>query len=173
MSRIIRLVLTTLGLISITSVLHAAEPTVTVHLLDHTGKSDTKNKLVPTKKGDTRTLFWIDWSRNWRAIDSTKVVSGQEASDIIALLRQNLSNSLAEHFCGHNPIYGIEATDSDGKILKTSLCFTCSTWVQPDKRLKISGTRGVENPLCKALRKVIELPKDVLEAAASIEKYYR
>lgn len=167
MSRIMRLIITVVSLASISSVLRAVQPTITIHLLDHTRKSDTKNKLVRTIVGDTRKLFWIDWSKKWRAIDSTKTVSEREAVDLIALLRRNLASSEAGHFCGHDPIYGIEATDSDGKILKTSLCFTCSTWVQPDKRLNINGPVGIENPVCQALRKIIELPKEVLDAAAT------
>lgn len=146
-----------------TSFLCAAEPKITVHLLDYTRESDTENKLTRRVEGDKRPLFWIDWSKKWRAIDSTKALSGREASDLIALMRQNLADSEAGHFCGHDPIYGIEFTDSDGKTLITSLCFKCGTWVQPDKRLNISGKpMGIEHPLCQALRKVIELPKVML-----------
>ncbi|RYD48035.1 MAG: hypothetical protein EOP85_04355 [Verrucomicrobiaceae bacterium] len=72
-------------------------------------------------------------------------------------------NEEASHFCGHDPIYGIEATENSGKVLKTSLCFSCTTWVKPGKRLRIDGEPGSENILCKALREVIELPQDLLD----------
>ena len=129
----------------------AGTPTVTVHLLDHTDKVETKAK------------FWIDWSKKWRGVISTKVVTGDDAEKIIKQLRSSLTNTEAEHFCGHDPIYGIESTDSEGKVLKTSLCFTCLTWVKPGLRLSIAGKRGAENELCKMLRDVIELPKEMLE----------
>lgn len=122
-----------------------------VYLLDHTGKKET-----PTR-------FWIDWSKNWRGIIETKRASEEQAGEIIKTLRSSLSSSEAMHFCGHDPVYGIEAKDQDGKILKTSLCFTCLTWVKPDLRLDITGKRGPENELCKLLRAVIELPPELLE----------
>lgn len=129
----------------------AGEPSVTVHLLDHTDKKKTK------------TRFWIDWSNSWRGIVETKTVSGEKAAEIIKTLRANLSNAEAMHFCGHDPIYGIQAKDEDDKVLKTSLCFTCLTWVKPKLRLEISGERGANNVLCKALRGVIELPPELLK----------
>ena len=162
-----RLALFAVNLVAMVATLAAAEPTMIVHLLDHTRKSDADYKLVRRVQGDTRPLFWIDWSKKWRAIDSTKSVAGQEAASLIALLRQSLANTEAGHLCGHDPIYGIEATDADGKSLKTSLCFTCGTWVQPGKRLDITGPMGIEHPLCQALRKVVELPKAVLDADAA------
>lgn len=138
-----------------TSLVHAGEQTVTVHLLDHTDKKETKSR------------FWIDWSKTWRGVVATKAASETEAGKIIKLLGRHLTNSEALHFCGHDPIYGIEATNSSGKVLKTSLCFTCLTWVKPGKRLDIAGTPGPENVLCKALREVIELPKEILEKEKS------
>lgn len=135
------------------SLIHASAQTVTVHLLDHTGKKETKSR------------FWIDWSDSWRDIVTTKAASKEDARKITLLLRTSLTNAEASHFCGHDPIYGIEATDSAGKALKTSLCFTCLTWVKPGKRLVIAGKTGAENDLCKVLRSVIELPEELLEAA--------
>ena len=129
----------------------AEVPRVVVHLLDHTGKQETKTK------------FWIDWSKTWRGIVSTKKVSDEDAVKIIAQLRSSLKNTEAMHFCGHDPIYGLEAVDSEGKLLKTSLCFSCLTWVKPNLRLDISGKAGIDNELCKILRGVIELPADMLE----------
>lgn len=128
---------------------YAEVPRVTVHLLDHTDKQETKTK------------FWIDWSKKWRGIVSTEEASEEEAAKIVAKLRDSLTNFEAEHFCGHDPIYGIEALDSDGKCLKTSLCFTCLTWVKPKLRLSIAGSRGKDNELCKMLREVIELPEEL------------
>jgi hypothetical protein len=132
--------------------LRAAEPVVTVHLLDPTGKRETKAR------------FWIDWSKAWRGIVTTRAATPEQAKALVALCRTSLVNEEAEHFCGHDPVYGIEATSADGKALKTSLCFSCLTWVKPGKRLSIAGERGVGNELCKALRAVIELPPELLEA---------
>ncbi len=131
----------------------AETPRVAVHLLDHIGKQKTKTRC------------WIDWSNQWRGIVSTKEVSGEDAGKIIRQLSESLKNAEAAHFCGHDPIYGIEATNAEGKSLKTSLCFTCLTWVKPGLRLNIDGERGANNPLCKALREVIELPSELLEDA--------
>jgi len=128
----------------------AEVPRVVVHLLDHTGKQETKTK------------FWIDWNKNWRGIVSSKEAPKDGAAKIVAKLRESLTNFEAEHFCGHDPIYGIEAIDSDGKRLKTSLCFTCLTWVKPKLRLSIAGELGKDNELCKMLREVIELPQELL-----------
>ncbi|WP_193210428.1 hypothetical protein [Luteolibacter marinus] len=128
----------------------ADEPALIVHLLDHTDKQETKTK------------FWIDWSNKSRGIVSTKEASTEDAAKIVAKLRESLTNVEADHFCGHDPIYGIEAIDSEGKRLKTSLCFTCLTWVKPKLRLSISGTRGKDNELCKMLRDIIELPEGLL-----------
>ena len=159
--------LSILLLISASSCLTAGELSVTVHLLDHTRKSDTRYKLDRPIKGDKRPQFWIDWSKKWRDITVTETVKGAEATALNALLREALANSEAMHFCGHDPIYDIEAIDPEGKTLKTSLCFTCGTWVQPGKRLDIGGPPGIENPLCVALRKAIELPKAILDAEAA------
>lgn len=136
----------------------AGEAKVILHLLDHTAK----------KKTETR--FWIDWSKEWRGIVSSKVVTKQTSDEIIALLRKSLLNTEAMHFCGHDPIYGIEAIGTDGKILKTSLCFSCLTWVKPGLRLDIAGERGANNVLCKKLREVIELPEELLKAEPTTKK---
>lgn len=127
----------------------AGEPKVSVHLLDHTGEKRTKSR------------FWIDWSESWRGIVESKVVTGKEADEIITMLRTSLKTTEAAHFCGHDPIYGIEADDGEGRVLKTSLCFKCLTWVLPGRRLDIAGKTGIENELCRKLREVIELPEDV------------
>ena len=136
----------------------AGEAKVTLHLLDHTAK----------KKTETR--FWNDWSKNWRGIVSSKVVTKETADEITAQLRKSLLNTEAMHFCGHDPIYGIEAIDADGKILKTSLCFSCLTWVKPGLRLDIAGERGANNALCKKLREVIDLPDELLKAEPTTTK---
>lgn len=159
--------LSILLLIGGSSCLIAGEPSVRVHLLDHTRKSDTPNKFDRPIKGDTRPQFWIDWSKKWRDIKATATVKGAEATALQALLREALANTEAMHFCGHDPIYGIEAMDAEGKTLKTSLCLTFGTWVQPGKRLDIAGPPGIENRLCVVLRKVIELPKEILDAEAA------
>lgn len=142
-----------LVLIFLTSV-HAlaGEAKVALHLLDHTDEKKTERR------------FWIDWSKRWRGIVSSKVVTDEAAEEIILILRKSLRNTEASHFCGHDPIYGIEAIDTDGKTLKTSLCFTCLTWVKPGLRLSIAGERGANNVLCKKLREVIELPEELLES---------
>jgi hypothetical protein len=127
----------------------AAEAKVTVHLLDHTHKKETK------------TRFWIDWADVWIGVVESKIVAGVEADNLVHLLRKSLLSTESLNLCGHNPVYGIEASTGDGKVLKTSLCFTCVTWVQPGRRLEISGTPGAENDLCVALRKVIELPVEL------------
>jgi hypothetical protein len=147
------------ALILLSSVLASAgEATVTLHLLDHT----------TNKKTETR--FWIDWSKDWRGIVSSKVVPKETADEIITLLSKSLLNTEAMHFCGHDPIYGIEAIDTDGKILKTSLCFSCLTWVKPGLRLDIAGECGANNVLCKKLREVIELPEELLKVEPSTTK---
>ena len=105
----------------------AGEAKLTLHMLDHTDKRKTE------------TRFWIDWSKNWRGIVKSKTVTNEAADEIIIILRKSLLNTEATHFCGHDPIYGIEAIDTDGKVLKTSLCFTCLTWVKPGLRLDIAG----------------------------------
>jgi len=132
---------------------HADIPKVTVHLLDYTDQQETKAK------------FWIDWSKKWRGIVSTAKASDEDAVKIIAQLRSSLKHTEAMHFCGHDPIYGIEATDSKGNLLKTSLCFSCLTWVKPDLRLDIGGKKGIGNDLCKILRGVIELPAELREVS--------
>jgi len=98
-------------------------------------------------------------------ISKSKSIRGEEAQKIIALLRRSLANTEATHFCGHSPIYGIVAYREDGKKLITSLCFSCLTWVKPKTRLNITGKRGIENELCKALRAHIELPDSILKKA--------
>ena len=129
----------------------AGEAKVRLHLLDHTDKKKTEKR------------FWVDWNKNRRGIVSSKVVTNKPAEEIILLLRKSLLNTEAMHYCGHDPIYGIEATDTDGKIMKTSLCFSCLTWVKPGLRLDIAGKRGANNVLCKKLREVIELPEELLK----------
>ena len=132
----------------------AAEPKVTVHLLDHTDKKKTEER------------FWIDWCDNWRGIVKTKTVRGEEASALIAQLEASLEGTPSDNLCGHDPIYGIVATKGDGTQLKTSICFSCNTWVKPKRqRLSITGEYGIDNPLCKALRRVIELPAEMLPKA--------
>ncbi len=129
----------------------AGDAMVNLHLLDHTDEKTTE------------TRFWIDWNNTWRGIVSTETVTNEAAEEIILLLRKSLLNTEAMHFCGHDPIYGIEAIDTDGKILKTSLCFACLTWVKPGLRLDMAGERGANNELCKKLRELIELPEELLE----------
>jgi len=128
------------------------EDAVTVHLLDPTGKRATKER------------FWIDWSNEWRGIVTTREATPEQSAKLVESFRRGLLKEEAGHFCGHDPIYGIVAKSADGKVLKTSLCFTCLTWVKPGKRLSIAGGKGAENELCKALREVIELPPELLEA---------
>ena len=131
----------------------AAEPMVIVHLLDHTDG----------KKTETR--FWIDWSENWRGIAKTKIVTGEAADALIAQMEKSLMPHESPNLCGHDPIYGVEVTKKSGLRFKTSICFSCNTWVKPKKRLSIDGEHGIENELCKALRKVIELPAHMLPEA--------
>jgi len=137
---------------------YAEIPKVTVHLLDYTDQQETKAK------------FWIDWSKKWRGIVSTAKASDEDAVKIIAQLRSSLKHTEAMHFCGHDPIYGIEATDSKGNLLKTSLCFSCLTWVKPDLRLDIGGKKGIDNDLCKILRGIIELPAELREVSLDTQK---
>ncbi len=127
----------------------AASTSVTVYLLDHTGAQSTK------------TNFWIDWSESNRSIVATQVVTGELADKIINELTSSLKSTEAAHLCGHDPIYGIIATNRDGRQLKTSLCFKCLTWVKPNRRLNIAGKAGVDNKLCKMLREIIELPLEL------------
>ena len=129
----------------------AAEPKVTLHLLDHTKKMETEKR------------FWIDWNEEWQGVVQSKTVSGKDAEKIIAQLKKSLLKHESDNLCGHHPIYGIEVTRKDGSTLKTSLCFSCTTWVKPKKRLSIAGKYGANNELCKTLRAIIELPKEVLE----------
>lgn len=152
-----KLLIVVLTLLSSVFVL-AGEAKVTLHLLDHTAQ----------KKTETR--FWIDWSKEWRGIVSSKVVTKETADEIITLLRKSLLNTEASHFCGHDPIYGIEAINTDGKVLKTSLCFSCLTWVKPGLRVDIAGELGANNVLCKKLREVIELPEEMLKAETATTK---
>ncbi len=131
----------------------AVEPKVMVHLIE-----PLKENGAPNQK-----KFWIDWRDVWYAIVETKTVSGKQAASLVELMEQYLLNSEAMHFCGHSPVYGIVARRADGQLLKTSLCFTCGTWVRPGKRLYLGGEPGIKNPLCLELRKVIELPESVLK----------
>ena len=132
---------------------HAAadETKVTVHLLDHTDAKHTEHR------------FWIDWNEKWRGIVASETVTGEKAGELIEMFQQSLETTEALHFCGHDPIYGIDATNADGKVLKTSLCFTCVTWVKPGLRLNVAGERGADNELCRSLRTVIELPPELLK----------
>ena len=130
---------------------YAGEPKVTLHLLDHTGKEPGVEK------------FWIDWSKNWRAIEKTKSIEGNDAKIIVDPLKISLKSTECMNLCGHDPIYGIIARDQNDQIIKTSLCFKCGTWVKPRLRLDIGGEFGINNPLCLLLRKHIELPRALLE----------
>ena len=78
------------------------------------------------------------------------------------MFQRSLEETEALHFCGHAPIYGSEATTADGKILKTSLCFTCVTQVKPGLRLNLAEEHGADNELCRILPTVIELPLELL-----------
>jgi len=129
------------------------EPKITLHLLAAKGEKSNGNR------------FWIDWSDHWMGISKSKSIRGEEAQKIISLFERSLTNTEATHFCGHSPVYGVVAYREDGKKLKTSLCFSCVTWVKPKTRLDIKGKRGIDNVLCKALRAHIELPKSILEKA--------
>ena len=137
------------------SVALAGEAKVTLHLLDHTEKKETKER------------FWIDWCDRWQGVVETKTVTGEVADKIIAQLGKSLLKEESDNLCGHHPIYGIVATQEDGTVFKTSLCFSCGTWVKPKKRLSIAGKHGVNNELCKTLRAIIELPQDVLEGKST------
>lgn len=137
---------------------YAETPALIVHLLDHTDK----------KKTDQR--FWIDWNDKWRGIVETRRASPEEAEKIIEILKRVLLTTEAAHFCGHDPIYGILAVDSEGKKLKTSLCFKCLTWVKPKRRMDILGKRGTDNELCLALRSIIELPRELLDEESTAGK---
>ena len=94
-----------------------AEPKVVLHLLDHTGKAKCEKR------------FWIDWSEEWRGIVKSKTLSKEDSLSVVKALRTSLLKESSSNFCGHDPIYGIEAVDAAGKTLKTSLCFKCVTWV--------------------------------------------
>ena len=143
--------------LSLCSISLSEDVKVVLHLLDHTGKKPTDKK------------FWIDWSESWRAIEKTKTIEGEDAQEIIDQLRVSLKTSHSQNFCGHDPIYGIIARDKEGKVIKTSLCFKCVTWVTPrragqkGKRLHIVGKPGANNPLSLVLRKHIELPAALLK----------
>ncbi|MEM1223702.1 MAG: hypothetical protein AAGH40_13185 [Verrucomicrobiota bacterium] len=122
-----------------------AEERVILHLLDPEGSP------VAGKQ------FWIDWNDEWMAVAEKKEIRSIEAKEIINLLAAMLLPDEATHFCGHSPVYGIEAFRADGVELRTSLCFDCLTWVQPNKRMSISGELGLSNLLCVQLQKHIEL----------------
>ena len=132
----------------------AGEAKVTLHLLDH------------TEEKKTETLFWIDWCDKWQGVVETKQLSGEVANKIIAQLDKSLLKQESDNKCGHHPIYGIEVTRKDGSTLKTSLCFSCNTWVKPKTRLASAGKNGADNELCKILRTIIELPQELLEGKA-------
>ena len=125
------------------------EVNVTLHLLDHTDEKKTASR------------FWLDWNDRWRGIVESKKITGDRAEEIIAKLRRSLLPEESTNFCGHDPIYGIEAVAADGKVLKTSLCFKCVTWVQPKKRLTIAGKPGAGNALCRLLREELEIPEEL------------
>lgn len=134
------------------SVLDQTEnPTLKVHLLDHTGAKQWENR------------FWIDWNEEWQGVVAVKTASPADTQKIIKLLQKSLDTTEAMHLCGHSPVYGIEIFESGQLILSTSLCFSCLTWVRPGKRYYLSGKVGAENALCKALRAVIELPPELLQ----------
>ena len=122
------------------------EESITLYLLDTESPPSNNNR------------FWIDWKNEWMGVKKKKEIEGKAAEEIIALLTVSLLPEEADHFCGHSPVYGIEAIRADGKKVNTSLCFDCLTWVRPNKRLWISGERGVENKLYVELQKYIKLP---------------
>lgn len=130
------------------SIFLKGEEQVTLYLLDSKASITGEDK------------FWIDWSNHWIAVSEKKEIRGEEAENIIVLLRTMLLPDEAEHFCGHWPVYGVKAHRSDGMELKTSLCFDCLTWVKPNKRMSISGDRGLDNLLCIELQKHIKLPTE-------------
>lgn len=119
----------------------SAEQQLTVHLLDPTGKVQTASR------------FWIDWNNKWMGVIKTKKASPEQTAKVIDLMKIALTQTEADHFCGHRPAYGITATDSNGKTLKTSLCFDCYTWVLPGRRLSINA-RSAE--LAKVLKEIID-----------------
>ena len=116
---------------------HAAadEPKVIVHLLDHTDPKNAEHR------------FWIDWNKKRRDIVASETVTGEKARELIEMFQRSLEETEALHFCGHDPIYRIEATTAGGKVLKTSLCFTCVTRVKSSLRLNLAGERGADNEL--------------------------
>ena len=63
------------------------------------------------------------------------------------MFQRSLEETETLHFCGNDPIYRIEATTAGGKVLKTSLCFTCVTRVKSSLRLNLAGERGADNEL--------------------------
>ena len=159
-----KLLLLTFAMIAVGPVL-AGEPSVVVHLLDHTGKGDTKDKNLRPDPKDLRKLYWIDWSDTYRPIEQSLTVTGEKATGLIEIMRTSMPETEAGDFCGHNPIYGVEATRADGTKFVTSICFECGTWVLPQKRFHMpnSEREGIRSPLALALRAVIELPKSVLD----------
>lgn len=131
----------------------AGEAKVTVHLLDHTDEKKTEAR------------FWIDWCDNWRGIVETKTVTGKAADEIILQLQKSLEDFPSDNKCGHDPIYGVEVLHEDGSTFKTSICFSCNTWVKPKTRMSVAGGHGINNELCKKLREVVELPAELLPKA--------
>lgn len=129
------------------------EPLVKLHLL-----GDVQER---GEKGG----FWIDWCENRRTIEKSALIEGDDVREIIESLSSHLLSRDAGNLCDHSPAYGIIARDEQGRILTTSLCFSCSSWVRPKRRLKISGGYGINNPLCLVLRKHLELPSHVLDSA--------
>ena len=96
----------------------------------------------------------------------SKRITGDSAEEIIALLASSLSKEQAGHFCEHDPIYGIEIYRPGTPVFRTSLCFTCLTWVQPGRRMNISGKPGETNELFLRLQQEIEIPPELKESAS-------
>lgn len=119
----------------------SAEQQLTVHLLDSTGKIKTESR------------FWIDWNNEWLGILKTRKASPELTAKAIQLMKASLTHKESDHFCGHRPAYGIVATDADGKVLRTSLCFECFTWVLPGRRLNINAQ---SEELAKVLKEITE-----------------
>jgi len=132
--------------------LQAQEAKVTIHLLDHTGK--------PTPAASNR--FSTQWQNDWRIIEDTKDLTGEDAEMLIKQLRGSLKTVRSGNGCGHDPIYAIIAKTKDGESITTSLCFTCLTWMNGDSRMSLDGEPNIENTLCKLLRSHIELPESIL-----------
>ncbi len=133
--------------LSLMPLLQAAEPKLVIHLLDRSGKPPTEER------------FWVSWSKEWRGIIKTKSLTGEDAEKLLKLLKVSLSSTECDLLSGHDPTYGIVATNAEGKIIRASLCIRSLTWVKNRKRLNIRGDAGVKNKLFAALGKEIEPPK--------------